>query len=283
MTARVGIIGYPLGHSISPAFQQAALDELEIDARYVAWPTPPEELAARVDSLRASDVLGANVTVPHKQAVMPMLDEVLPVAESIGAVNTIINRDGLLIGANTDASGFTRSLEQEAKFSAARKRALIVGAGGAARAVAFGLAWEGVSELVIVNRTAERAAKLARDVSEATATETRGGGFEDVSNAASFDLIVNCTSMGMAGGPDPERVPPIESLLRRGVLVCDLVYNPQVTPLLRLARERGARVLGGIGMLVYQGAAAFEFWTEQCAAGRHHVRGGSESSHVKGP
>ena len=263
MTARVGIIGYPLGHSISPAFQQAALDELEIDARYVAWPTPPEELAARVDSLRASDVLGANVTVPHKQAVMPMLDEVLPVAESIGAVNTIINRDGLLIGANTDASGFTRSLEQEAKFSAARKRALIVGAGGAARAVAFGLAWEGVSELVIVNRTAERAAKLARDVSEATATETRGGGFEDVSNAASFDLIVNCTSMGMAGGPDPERVPPIESLLRRGVLVCDLVYNPQVTPLLRLARERGARVLGGIGMLVYQGAAAFEFWTEQ--------------------
>ena len=263
MTARVGIIGYPLGHSISPAFQQAALDELEIDARYVAWPTPPEELGARVDSLRASDVLGANVTVPHKQAVMPMLDEVLPVAESIGAVNTIINRDGLLIGANTDASGFTRSLEQEAKFSAARKRALIVGAGGAARAVAFGLAWEGVSELVIVNRTAERAVELARDVSEATATETRGGGFEDVSNAASFDLIVNCTSMGMAGGPDPERVPPIESLLRRGVLVCDLVYNPQVTPLLSLARERSARVLGGIGMLVYQGAAAFEFWTEQ--------------------
>ena len=263
MTARVGIIGYPLGHSISPAFQQAALDELEIDARYVAWPTPPEELAARVDSLRANDVLGANVTVPHKQAVMPMLDEVLPVAESIGAVNTIINRDGLLIGANTDASGFTRSLEQEARFSAARKRALIVGAGGAARAVAFGLAWEGVSELVIVNRTAERAAELAGDVSEATATETRGGGFEDVSNAASFDLIVNCTSMGMAGGPEPEGVPPIESLLKRGVLVCDLVYNPQVTPLLRLARERGAWVLGGIGMLVYQGAAAFEFWTER--------------------
>ena len=263
MTARVGIIGYPLGHSISPAFQQAALDELEIDARYVAWPTPPEELAARVDSLRASDVLGANVTVPHKQAVMPMLDQVLPVAESIGAVNTIINRDGVLIGANTDASGFTRSLEQEAKFSAARKRALIVGAGGAARAVAFGLAWEGVSELVIVNRTAERAAELAGDVSEATATETRGGGFEDVSNAASFDLIVNCTSMGMAGGPEPEGVPPIEGLLKRGVLVCDLVYNPQVTPLLRLARERGAWVLGGIGMLVYQGAAAFEFWTER--------------------
>ena len=263
MTARVGIIGYPLGHSISPAFQQAALDELEIDARYVAWPTPPEELAARVDSLRASDVLGANVTVPHKQAVMPMLDEVLPVAESIGAVNTIINRDGVLIGANTDASGFTRSLEQEARFSAARKRALIVGAGGAARAVAFGLAWEGVSELVIVNRTAERAAELAGDVSEATATETRGGGFEDVSNAASFDLIVNCTSMGMAGGPEPEGVPPIEGLLKRGVLVCDLVYNPQVTPLLRLARERGAWVLGGIGMLVYQGAAAFEFWTER--------------------
>ena len=263
MTARVGIIGYPLGHSISPTFQQAALDELEIDARYVTWPTPPEELAARVDSLRASDVLGANVTVPHKQAVMPMLDEILPVAESIGAVNTIINRDGLLIGANTDASGFTRSLEQEAKFSAARKRALIVGAGGAARAVAFGLAWEGVSELVIVNRTAERAVELARDVSETTATNTRGGGYEDALADESFDLIVNSTSVGMAGGPDPENMPPIAGLIKRGVLVCDLVYNPQVTPLLSLARERGAWVLGGLGMLVYQGAAAFEFWTEQ--------------------
>ena len=263
MTARIGIIGYPLGHSISPAFQQAALDELEIDARYVTWPTTPEELEARVDFLRAGDVLGANVTVPHKQAVMPMLDEILPVAESIGAVNTIINRDGLLIGANTDASGFTRSLEQEAKFSAARKRALIVGAGGAARAVAFGLAWEGVSELVIVNRTAERAVELARDVSETTATDTRGGGYEDALTDESFDLIVNSTSVGMAGGPEPAGMPPIESLLKRGVLVCDLVYNPQVTPLLSLARERGAWVLGGLGMLVYQGASSFEFWTEQ--------------------
>ena len=263
MTARVGIIGYPLGHSISPAFQQAALDELGIDARYETWPTPPEELAARVDSLRASDVLGANVTVPHKQSVMPMLDEILPVAESIGAVNTIINRDGLLIGANTDASGFTRSLEQEARFSVARKRALIVGAGGAARAVAFGLAWEGVSELVIVNRTAERAVELAREVSETTATDTRGGGYEDALTDESFDLIVNSTSVGMAGGPEPEGMPPIAGLIKRGVLVCDLVYNPRETPLLVLARERGAWVLGGLGMLVYQGAAAFEFWTEQ--------------------
>ena len=263
MTARVGIIGYPLGHSISPAFQQAALDELEIDARYETWQTPPEELAARVGSLRASDVLGANVTVPHKQSVMPMLDEVLPVAESIGAVNTIINREGVLIGANTDASGFTRSLEQEAKFSAARKRALIVGAGGAARAVAFGLAWEGVSELVIVNRTAERAVELAREVSETTATDTRGGGYEDALTDENFDLIVNSTSVGMAGGPEPEGMPPIAGLIKRGVLVCDLVYNPRETPLLVLARERGAWVLGGLGMLVYQGASSFEFWTEQ--------------------
>lgn len=263
MTSRVGIIGYPLGHSISPAFQQAAFDELEIDARYETWATPPDELGARVESLRADDVLGANVTVPHKQAVMPLLDEILPVAESIGAVNTIINREGFLIGANTDASGFTRSLEQEARFSAARKRALIVGAGGAARAVAFGLAWEGVSELVIVNRTPERASELAHDVSEATAVETRGGDLEDINGSDGVDLIVNCTSMGMAGGPDPEGIPPVEDLLKRGVLVCDLVYNPRETPLLALAREHGARVLGGIGMLVYQGAASFEFWTDR--------------------
>ena len=263
MTTRAGIIGYPLGHSVSPAFQQAAFDELEIDARYETWATTADELAARVESLRAGDVLGANVTVPHKQAVMPLLDEILPVAESIGAVNTIINRDGFLIGANTDAGGFTRSLEQEARFTAARKRALIVGAGGAARAVAFGLAWEGVSELIIVNRTPERAAELARDVSEATATETRGGGFEDIAGSDGVDLIVNCTSIGMAGGPDPDGVPPVGDLLRSGVLVCDLVYNPRETPLLALSRERGAFVLGGIGMLVYQGAAAFEFWTDR--------------------
>ncbi len=263
MTSRVGIIGYPLGHSISPAFQQAAFDELEIDARYETWATPPDELAERVESLRADDVLGANVTVPHKQAVMPLLDEILPVAQSIGAVNTVINREGFLIGANTDAAGFTRSLEEEARFSAARKRALIVGAGGAARAVAFGLAWEGVSEMVFVNRTPERASELAWDVSEATATETRGGGFDDFSDADGFDLIVNCTSMGMAGGPDPEGIPPVGDLLKRSVLVCDLVYNPRETPLLALARERGARVLGGIGMLVYQGAASFEFWTDR--------------------
>lgn len=263
MPSRVGIIGYPLGHSISPVFQQAAFDELEIDARYETWATPPDELAARVESLRADDVLGANVTVPHKQAVMPLLDEILPVAQSIGAVNTVINREGFLIGANTDAAGFTRSLEEEARFSAARKRALIVGAGGAARAVAFGLAWEGVSELVFVNRTSERASELAWDVSEATATETRGGGFDDFSDAEGFDLIVNCTSMGMAGGPDPEGIPPVGDLLGRGVLVCDLVYNPRETPLLALAREHGARVLGGIGMLVYQGAASFEFWTDR--------------------
>ena len=263
MTSRVGIIGYPLGHSISPAFQQAAFDELGIDTRYETWATPADELAARVESLRADDVLGANVTVPHKQAVMPLLDEILPVAESIGAVNTIINREGFLIGANTDAAGFTRSLEEEARFSAARKRALIVGAGGAARAVAFGLAWEGVSEMVIVNRTPERAVELASDVSEATAAETQGGGLDGISGSDGVDLIVNCTSIGMAGGPDPNGVPPIKDLLGRGVLVCDLVYNPQETPLLALARERGARVLGGIGMLVYQGAASFEFWTNR--------------------
>ncbi len=263
MTSRVGIIGYPLGHSISPAFQQAAFDELEIDARYETWVTPADELATRVESLRSGDVLGANVTVPHKQAVMPLLDEILPVAESIGAVNTIINRDGFLIGANTDAAGFTRSLEEEARFTAARKRALVVGAGGAARAVAYGLAWEGVSELVIVNRTTERAEELARDVSEATAVETRGESFGDLSGDGSFDLIVNCTSIGMAGGPEPDGAPPVGELLGRGVLVCDLVYNPRETPLLELARERGARVLGGIGMLVYQGAASFEFWTDR--------------------
>ena len=217
MTGRVGIIGFPLGHSVSPAFQQAAFDRLGIDARYETWPTPADGLQNRIESLREDGTLGANVTVPHKQAVMPLLDEILPVAESIGAVNTIINRDGVLIGANTDASGFIRSLEQGARFSAVRKRALIIGAGGAARAVAFGLAWEGILTLTILNRTAERARELARDVSRITAAEARGGGFDELPPAGSTDLIVQCTSMGMSGGPDPDGLPPVSGLLTRDV------------------------------------------------------------------
>ena len=263
MTARVGIIGYPLGHSVSPIFQQAAFDHLGIDAQYEAWPTSEIALKDRVESLRAPGVLGANVTVPYKQTVMPMLDTVEPVAETIGAVNTIINRDGRLVGLNTDATGFMRSLEQEAGCDPSGKRIVIIGAGGAARAVAFGLASKLPQEILIVNRTADRAIELAEVIQRATGVRTVGGGFHDLAPGIPYPVIVHCSTVGMAGGPDPAGVPPTELTLTPDVLVCDLVYNPRMTPLLRRAQQEGARTLGGLGMLVYQGAAAFELWTQR--------------------
>ena len=265
MTATVGIIGYPLGHSISPSFQQAALDHLGIDARYEAWPTSEIALGGRVESLRVPGVLGANVTVPYKQVVMPMLDMVESVAGKIGAVNTIINRDGRLVGLNTDAPGFMRSLEEEARCDPSGKHVVIIGAGGAARAVAFGLASKLPAQILIVNRTAERAIELAEVIQRETGVRTIGGGFDELTPGIAYPIVVQCSTVGMAGGPDPDSVPSADLTLTSDVLVCDLVYNPRMTPLLRMAEQRGARTLGGLGMLVYQGAAAFELWTQRDA------------------
>ena len=265
MTRRAGIIGFPLGHSISPAFQQAAFDELGLDCSYERWPTPSNELGARIQSLRAPEMLGANVTVPHKQAVIGLVDEIDPIASRIGAINTVVrHEDGTLHGHNTDAEGFIRSLGLDAGFDSAGRSVVIVGAGGAARAVAFGLADAGVERITILNRTEERATELADAVARATSVQVIGaplGPKSALDREPAPDLIVQCTSIGMNGGPDEGRAPDIEGLISDGTLVCDLVYNPVVTPLLRLAADRGARTLGGLGMLVHQGAAAFTLWT----------------------
>ena len=260
---RVGIFGYPLGHSISPAFQQAAFDHLGLDARYEAWETPPAELAKAVSCLRQDGYLGANVTVPHKLAVLDHLDELDPWAEAIGAVNTIVNQDGRLVGFNTDAYGFVESLRREARFEARGKKIVLIGAGGAARAAAFGLAREGVSSLIIANRTPARAEALAaglRDsVAEVAAMDLASSSLGE--RIASADLIVNATSVGMQGGPAEGRSPVAEGLIQPNCVVHDMVYNPEATPLLKMAKGAGAQIVGGLPMLVLQGAAAFERWT----------------------
>jgi shikimate dehydrogenase len=261
MTSHVGIIGYPLGHSVSPAFQQAAFDHLGLDVIYERWATPPENLAARLQQLRQNDHLGANVTVPHKENVLPLLDAIDPLANRIGAVNTIVNRDGRLHGHNTDAEGFLRSLREEAHFDPTAKRILIVGAGGAARAVAFALADAKTARILVANRTQERAQRLVQAVVSATDAPITSAGLPPTNTTEGFDLIVQCTSLGMKSGPNDGQAPPIADLISPDTLVCDLVYNPLETPLLRVARGRGASVLGGLGMLVYQGAAAFNLWT----------------------
>ena len=164
MVKIVGIFGYPLDHSISPAFQQAAFDHYGLPIRYYAWPTPVDRLGVEVNKLRGEDYLGANVTVPHKERVGGFLDEIDPWARSVGAVNTIVRERGRLLGHNTDSHGFMRSLKEKADFDPRGKKVLLLGAGGAARAAAFALAEEDVTSLTIANRTVERARSLAEDV-----------------------------------------------------------------------------------------------------------------------
>lgn len=268
MTTYVGLIGYPLGHSVSPAFQQAALDHYGLDMRYERWETPPDQVAAFVGSLRAGPRVGCNVTVPHKQAVVPLLDALDQTAAAIGAVNTIVRESGSrLVGYNTDCTGFLRALREHGGFEPAGANALLLGAGGSARAVAYALLKAEVATLGVANRTPARADALVADFARLAAEqavamytlEEDSSHFVEALRQA--NLIVNATSIGMRHGPAEGRSPLDGHPLPPGALVYDLVYNPEQTPLLAQARGAGCRTLGGLAMLVYQGAEAFERWT----------------------
>lgn len=263
MTSLVGLIGYPLGHTISPAFQQAAFDFYSLTVQYDAWPTHPDLLEAKVSALKGEEYLGANVTVPHKERAAVLVDRIGPQAEAIGAVNTIVREDGILVGHNTDTYGFMQSLKISGDFKPEGKRVLLIGAGGAARAAVFALADESIASLTIANRTLERAvylASLARDdIPEVSTVRLVDRDIEDP--AARADLIVNSTSMGMRGGDAGTASPLPARLIPPSALVFDMVYNPADTPLLKAAGTAGALRLGGLPMLVYQGAGAFELWT----------------------
>ena len=267
MAQQLGLFGYPLGHSISPTFQQAALDHYSVPATYAAWPTPPESLRDEVEKLRQEEYLGANLTIPHKETVMGMLDEVDSSAADIGAVNTVVKRDGRMIGYNTDAYGLVRSLKDEAGFDPRGKAVVLLGAGGAARAAAYGLAKEGAASLTIANRTEERARSLAEDMRpHLRATAAVGLDQAALSQVcANADLIVNATPMGMRGGPAEDESPLRSALIPQSALVYDMVYTPAVTHLMKEAVLAGAQTLGGLAMLVYQGAASFELWTGKAA------------------
>lgn len=267
INSALGIIGHPIGHSISPRFQQAGLDHLAVDHRYLPYDVPAHLVADFVASLRSEGALGINVTVPHKEAVMPYLDEIDEWAAEAGAVNTIVNRAGRLVGYNTDGYGFLRALRESAGLDPAGKRALILGAGGSARGVVQALLRAGVAELVIANRTLERAEALAELAANrgVPARPIRLDALQTGNVSEGADLIVNCTSLGMHHGPDEDATPLPASHISPSALVYDLVYNPMLTPLLREAHSARAPTLGGISMLVYQGAASFELWLERPA------------------
>lgn len=255
MTRKAGIIGHPVAHSLSPVFQGAAFAHCGLDVSYERWDTPHAQLGGRVASLRDPAMLGANVTVPHKEAVIPLLDELGGQSARMGAVNTIVNREGRLFGFNTDGPGFVAALRNEASFEPAGKRVLLVGAGGAARGIAFALTEARAAEVAVSNRTAGRAEAVAREIGRPVSAVPWDGPL------AGYDCVVNCTSVGMHGGPDPDGVPFDVAGAKPGCLVVDIVYAPEDTPLLGAARAAGLKTLGGLPMLIYQGALAFEHWT----------------------
>ncbi len=261
-TRVLGVIGHPVEHSSSPAMHNAALQALGLDWVYVAFAVRPAELRAALAGMRALQIRGLNVTVPHKVAVMECLDELSPEAREIGAVNTIHNRDGRLIGHNTDAFGAMESLRQEGGLEQFPPQAALLGAGGAARAVLYGLLQRPeVERITLLNRTPEKGEKLATEL-DPGGKRVRVGKLDPQSKDQVRDagLLINATSVGMhpRQGESPLADP---SCLRPGMVVLDLVYNPLQTLLLRQAQEAGARPVDGLGMLARQGARAFEIWT----------------------
>lgn len=258
-TRLTGLFGHPVAHSKSPQMHNAAFKSLGLDCRYLAFDVELERLGEAVSSIRALGMLGVNVTIPHKVEVIPYLDELSEEARLIGAVNTIVQRDGRLIGYNTDGIGYISALQEETGVTVSGKRVLMLGAGGAARAVAAQMALQGASHLTFVASEAERlAAHLAH------LTETDGMSFAQLQErgadcTAGYDLIVNATPVGMH--PHVDAVPMPTEWLREGQLVSDLIYNPRITRFLEEAAARGCSVHGGLGMFIHQGAHSFALWT----------------------
>lgn len=274
MGKHIGLIGYPVKHSISPHFQQAALDYHKLDIRYELWEATLDQLPDLVNELRKPENAGANVTVPYKEAVLPLLDRVDELTASVGAVNTIVKRGEELVGYNTDVYGFVEALYKEKRFHPAGKRVVILGAGGAARAVGFALVQKKAESLAITDGVFERAGALAENLAcyaERTAAAADGLStgvvafqWQEVGSAETFndcDLIVHCTTIGMKHSSQEGHSPLSLDVIPGNVLVYDLVYIPRPTPLLKLAQQAGADILGGLPMLVYQGAASFQMWT----------------------
>ncbi len=266
MTKRAGVIGHPLGHSISPALFGAAFKAAGIDATYEAWDTEPAVLDGRIAALRGADFLGANVTIPHKQAVVPLLDGTTELATKAGAVNTIVHADGKLIGHNTDVTGFARALREDAGFDAKGKRTMLLGNGGAARAVGLALVEAGAAVIYVVGRQPRKIEQMVLSLKPLTPSGTTiswayWGDGSYLRSLQEADLVVNCTPVGVAGSETAGQSPVPADLMQAHTLFFDLVYNPAETPFVAAAKSRGAKATTGLAMLVYQAAESFKLWT----------------------
>ncbi|MCL4118568.1 UNVERIFIED_CONTAM: hypothetical protein GTU68_046276 [Idotea baltica] len=248
------VIGDPVRHSMSPAIHNAAFEACGYDGVYVALPVAAGNAPQAVEAMRNFDWLGMSVTMPHKQAVMAACDELTPTAERLGAVNCVFWRDGKIVGDSTDGDGYVRGLKADLDVAVSGLRCVLVGAGGAAGAVAYSLGEGGAAQVAVINRTpskAETVAALAGDVG-------RVGSFDDLATA---DLVINATPIGMGSTDFADAVPFDVALLSEDAIVSDLIYHPAETPLLAAAAARGLRTQNGLPMLVHQAVAAFEHWT----------------------
>ncbi|HYA03571.1 MAG TPA: shikimate dehydrogenase [Syntrophobacteria bacterium] len=246
-TVLYGVVGWPIGHSLSPALHNAAFAAAGINAAYLAFPV--RDIGRAIAGARALGIRGLSVTIPHKEAIIPHLDKVDELAAEIGAVNTVVNREGRLVGYNTDALGALMALEE--RISLGGKKCVIVGAGGAARAIGFVLRGR-VAAISVANRSSARGRDLAASL---------GGAFmpmEELSRVAA-DLLIQTTPVGMA--PHRDECPVPESILRPGMAVMDIIYNPLETKLLTMAGSRGCVTISGLSMFVHQGAEQFRLWT----------------------
>lgn len=256
------VIGYPIEHSMSPIMHNAAIRELNLSYIYLAFNIYPSNLKLAVNGIKAFDIKGINVTIPFKQEIMIYLDEIDPVAQKIGAVNTIKNDEGYLNGKNTDAEGAMKAIF-DAGYTVSGNNILLLGAGGAARALTYTIA-ENANRMVIANRDKKRAGKLANEIKKYFGINIEG---KENSNrvlkeeSKKADILINATPIGMY--PNINKSPIPAEFLHKDLLVFDIVYNPIKTKLIKEATEKGCNTLGGLDLLVNQGALAFEWWTNR--------------------
>lgn len=260
-TQHLGIIGYPIEHTFSPAMHNFISEAVHNNFIYSAYLIPPEQLENAINAVRALDIKGINVTAPHKVEVMQYLDEVTDTARELGSVNTVVNRGGKLYGYNTDADGFCMMLEKN-DIAIKGSNILIIGAGGVTRPTVIRLIDNGASAITVLNRTKEKADSLADDI-----MKVKGFKINTTVNSFDFDIVINTTSAGME---PQENVLPTHSIseisdlsfINENTAVVDMIYNPSETRFLKEARERGAKTLNGLGMLIYQGVIAYELFTD---------------------
>lgn len=257
-----GLLGNPVGHSMSPFMHNIFLEQCGINGAYMAFAVEKENIGAAVRGMHALGIQGANVTIPHKEAVIPYLCGMSKAAQACGAVNTLIYTPEGYYGDNTDGAGLLAALEAKNGWKAKGQNILILGAGGGAKGVSVAMALQGAAKIGIANRTAEKAELLAKQIAELSDTRTDVISMQELQKPElyqEYSTIVNTTSLGMAPKVD-DMVPVCIDALQPHHLVVDLIYNPLETKLLRLAREQGAQTASGLGMFIYQGVLAFEKW-----------------------